>query len=119
MSAGALAALSIIFVAVAVAVALRRGRRRHRDAIAAVVAHSGAARCQAAIPLFRALAARGDQQAIAAAWEVLELPLLQALPDCPPDDKPDLVVALDACAQRCSNRDLSKRIMTLRRGIYP
>jgi hypothetical protein len=121
MSAGVILALAVA-IAVAIAIAVRSGRRgvaRHRDAIREVLAHNGAGRCLAAIPLLRTLAAGGDQQAIAAAWEALELPLVQALPDCPPDAKPELVVVLDACAQACSNRELTKRIMTLRRSIYP
>jgi hypothetical protein len=121
MSGGVIAAIGIIVVA-AILIALRSSRRGiaiHRDAIREVTAHNGAGRCLAAIPLFRTLAANGDQGAIAAAWEALELPLVQALPDCPPDAKPELVVVLDACAQACSNRELTKRIMTLRRSIYP
>jgi hypothetical protein len=121
MSAGVIAAVGLC-IAVAIAVAyrsLRRGPGVHRDAIREVLAHNGAGRCLAAIPLFRTLAAGGDQRAIATAWEALELPMVQALPDCPPDAKPELVVVLDACAQACSNRELTKRIMTLRRSIYP
>jgi hypothetical protein len=120
MSGGLIAVLGIIAaVAILIAWTTRRGIAIHRDAISAVTAHNGAGRCLAAIPLFRTLAANGDQRAIAAAWEALELPLVQALPDCPPDAKPELVLVLDACAQACSNRELTKRIMTLRRSIYP
>jgi hypothetical protein len=121
MSGGAIAVIAIV-AAVAILIALSargRGIAVHRDALRAVIAHNGAGRCLAAIPLLRTLAANGDQRAIAAAWEELELPLVQALPDCPPDAKPELVVVLDACAQACSNRELTKRIMTLRRSIYP
>ncbi len=121
MNGGVLAALGLcIAAAIIIAYRWRRhGLAIHRDAIREVVAHNGAGRCLAAIPLLRTLAAGGDQRTIAAAWEALELPLVQALPDCPPDAKPELVVVLDACAQACSNRELTKRIMTLRRSIYP
>lgn len=121
MSGGVIAGIALCLV-VAIIVAFRslgRALAIHRDAIREVLAHNGAGRCLAAIPLFRTLAAGGDQRAIAAAWEALELPLVQALPDCPPDAKPELVVVLDACAQACSNRELTKRVMTLRRSIYP
>jgi len=121
MSGGVIAAAGLCCAAAILIAVLsrRRGIAVHGDAIRAVAAHNGAGRCLAAIPLFRTLAARHDQHAIAAAWEELELPLVQALPDCPPDAKPELVVVLDACAQACSNRELTKRIMTLRRSIYP
>jgi len=121
MSAGAIAAVAACLAAAIILAyrARRGGIAIHRDALREVLAHNGAGRCLAAIPLLRTLAADGDQRAIAAAWEELELPLVQALPDCPPDAKPELVVVLDACAQACSNRELTKRIMTLRRSIYP
>jgi len=110
-----------VVVTVLVVSWLIRGRSTpiHPDALRAVLDANGARRCLAALRLFQELARRADEASIAHAWEALELPLLQALPDCPPDAKAELVLALDACALACGNRELDKRIMTLRRGLYP
>jgi hypothetical protein len=112
--------LGLIIVVVVVAWLIRgRSRVVHPDILRRVLHANGAGRCVAALRLFQDLAARRDEASIAIAWEALELPLLQALPDCPPDAKAALVLALDACAMACGNRDLDKRIMTLRDGLYP
>jgi len=102
-----------VVVTVLVVSWLIRGRSTpiHPDALRAVLDANGARRCLAALRLFQELARRADEASIAQAWEALELPLLHA--------KAELVLALDACALACGNRELDKRIMTLRRGLYP
>lgn len=98
---------------------LRRLSRSPRTAMARILAARGAARCVAAAHFLRGWAARPDpdQAALAAAWEQIELPLLQALPDCPPDFKIELVTALDEAVKACANREVAKRINTLRNSL--
>lgn len=86
-------------------------------AVAEVLAAQGTARCIAASRLFRRLAERRDERAIASAWDAVELPVVQALPDCPPDYKLELINTLDALANACATRDLAKRIMTMRNSL--
>ena len=77
----------------------------------------GAARCVEAARLLRRLTERGDSAAIAQAWETIELPLLQAIPDCPPDYKVELINALDASARACRVVESARRIMTMRNAL--
>lgn len=86
-------------------------------AVEDVLAAQGTARCIAASRLFRGLAARRDERAIARVWEAVELPVVQALPDCPPDYKIELINALDALANACATRELAKRIMAMRNSL--
>ena len=51
------------------------------------------------------------------AVDALELPLLQALPDCPPSAKAGLADALEACARVTANRAAAKRLMALRNAL--
>jgi hypothetical protein len=115
-------ALSFLLIVAAVALVLfmvrwAGGHRALGGAIDGVLATHGAVRCLKAAQLLRAMARKGDQQAMLATWERLELPLLQALPDCPPDAKPGLMQALDELAKASTNRELAKRVMTLRNGL--
>lgn len=116
-----LVALSGVLVAAAAVWLLWRWLRRSaapaRAGVAQVLAAQGPARCQCAIGLLRRLAARGDGRAIAQALDAIELPLLQAIPDCPPVLKPELVDALDACAARTANRAVAKRLVDLRNAL--
>jgi hypothetical protein len=96
---------------------LRRLSRSPRTATARILAAQGAARCVAAAKFLRDWTARPDQAALALAWERIELPLLQALPDCPPDYKIELVTALDEAVKACANREVAKRINTLRNSL--
>jgi hypothetical protein len=112
-----LLAAAALVLAVMLIYWLRRPRIDQRGAIERVLAANGAARCVEAARTLRALAAGSDQGAIAGIWEGIELPLLQALPDCPPDYKVELINALDACAKACTARDLAKRIMTMRNSL--
>lgn len=95
----------------------RRGAGPARAGIAEVLAAQGPVRCACAVGLLRRLAARGDPRAIANALDAIELPLLQAIPDCPPPLKPDLVDALDACAARSPNRAVARRLSDLRNAL--
>lgn len=116
-----------LFLAVAVATAalaafalvawLRQGRLGVAGRLDEVLAAHGAARCLASTALLRRLAASGRQTAILAAVDALELPLLQALPDCPPSAKAGLADALEACARVTANRAAAKRLMALRNAL--
>lgn len=80
-----------------------------------MLAAHGAARCLAALELLPWLTAHPEQ--IVAAWERCELPLVQALPDCPPASKAPLLRALENCSAACRNRDVARRIMVLRDSL--
>ncbi len=82
-----------------------------------LLAAHGSARCVEATRLLRRLAERGDSAAITLAWEAIELPLLQAVPDCPPDYKVELINALDACARSCRVVEVARRVMTMRNSL--
>ena len=75
----------------------------------------GAARCLLAIEVVRRLT--GDPAGIPAAWERIELPLVQDLPDCPPDAKAPLLRALEDCAAACRHRETARRIMLVRDSL--
>jgi hypothetical protein len=99
-------------------------RRRSRPS-AAVLDHQlevalksvGPGRCEAAIDLLYGLARRGDEGLIERSWERLELPLLEAVPDCPPHRKSDLMRALEACHGLVRRRDLQRRLIDMRNGL--
>jgi hypothetical protein len=86
-------------------------------AVERVIAAHGASRCIEAARLLRDLAARGDSAGIARDFDAIELPLVQAIPDCPPDYKAELIAALDACARSCRIVEVTKRIMTMRNSM--
>ena len=86
-------------------------------AVEKVITANGAARCVEATRLMRALAARGDSAAIVRDFNAIEMPLLQAIPDCPPDYKVELIAALDGCSRACRVVEASKRIMTMRNSM--
>lgn len=111
--------LVLIGLALALPGLLRRylGGEGRAGEVEAVLAAEGAARCLAAVACCQALARRGDPASIALAWSRLELPLLQALPDCPPDLKPALASALEALHGATGQRSVQKSIMDLRRGL--
>lgn len=89
---------------------------RHPDVRKALSAH-GAARCVAATHALDELGRKGDSERIAAAWSLLEMPLLETLPDCPPDYKVPLINALDACARVCRVVDTSRAMVTMRNSL--
>jgi hypothetical protein len=114
----ALSGLLVVAVAATIFWAwLRRGGGPARAGVAQVLAAVGPARCQCATGLLRRLAARGDARSIASSLDAIELPLLQAIPDCPPPLKPELVDALDACAACTANRAVAKRLVDLRNAL--
>jgi hypothetical protein len=82
-----------------------------------VLGSAGPARCAAAANVLDALAAVGDSEQIVDAWERLEGPLLEALPDCPPPLKTRLADALAACANACANRVTAQGLMTVRNSL--
>lgn len=111
--------LLIAGVIVAIFLVMRVMRRQDlsRGAVQKVLSAVGPARCLAAVRVINDLKNDANQQATAAVWDAIELPLLQALPDCPPNAKPLLMNALDALAKATANRELAKRVMTLRNGL--
>lgn len=111
----------LIFAAIVIAVfAVLRLVRKHQnsqDAVAKVLSSVGPARCLAAIKVVTSLKQEANQRATVAVWDAIELPLVQALPDCPPNAKPVLMNALDSLAKATANRELAKRVMTLRNSL--
>jgi hypothetical protein len=82
-----------------------------------VCAAHGATRCVRAMELLEELARTGDAQAVAAAWTVLELPLVEALPDCPPQAKLRLITACEAAAGIATHRETAKGLMAVRNSL--
>lgn len=94
--------------------------RRSRDGARlarSVCATHGARRCVKAMELLETLVEAEDGAAVAAAWGVLELPLLEALPDCPPDLKFRLITACEAAAGITAHRDTAKGLMAVRNSL--
>jgi hypothetical protein len=119
-----LAALAIAFIAM-FAPRLLRGMRMPSfprlggvgaGALRAVLIEVGPRRCLAAADLLERLSGE-DTARIAAAWGELEGPLLEALPDCPPDAKERLAVALANCASACRHRASAQGMMSLRNSL--
>jgi hypothetical protein len=90
-------------------------RRSPTSRIDRVLAAHGAQRCLAALEFLPWLTSHPDD--IVAAWERCELPLVQAVPDCPPDAKAPLLRALENCSAACRNRDVARRIMVVRDSL--
>lgn len=88
-----------------------------RGQLGRVLTAHGPARCIAAAHYLDQLAKREDSAAITAAWARLEMPLLEALPDCPPDYKLPLINALDACARPCRVVATARAIITMRNSL--
>ncbi|MBA2479312.1 MAG: hypothetical protein H0V44_01520 [Planctomycetes bacterium] len=111
-----------IVVGTVLALVIAFGRRRSRTAASGIedaLAAHGAMRCIAIEGVLARLATRGGSPDIVAAWARLERPLLEALPDCPPDLKAPLAWTLERCAQACSNRAIAQSLMTVRNGLMP
>jgi hypothetical protein len=96
-----------------------RGRNRTARPVdlSQVMAAVGPRRVAAATTVLEALAQDGHSDAIAATWHALEGPLLEALPDCPPEAKTDLAAALAACAEACANRESAQGMMLIRNSL--
>ena len=109
-----IAILSICGLLAAVILVRRRQAASVVDAAAEVLATHGASRVILATRLIRRLT---GSQALVEVWERIELPLLQALPDCPPDFKAELIAALDAAARSCARRDTASRLVTMRNSL--
>ncbi len=92
-------------------------RRRQAESLtAAFLGAAGPRRCLLAPALLRRLAS-DPADARQRAWDRIEIPLLQAIPDCPPALKGELVDALDGLAKVSTNRSLAKRINDLRNSV--
>jgi hypothetical protein len=94
----------------------RRGRDGTRLAAMVIAAH-GARRCVKAMELLEMLARAEDGAAVAAAWQDLEMPLLEALPDCPPEQKHRLITACEAAAAVTAHRETAKGLMAVRNSL--
>ena len=109
--------LVIAIMAVLIWMMRRVANPRSHEARAREVADFvGPRRLREASTLLRQAARRGEAW-IAPVWEVLELPLVEAIPDCPPPTRLELVAVLEACHERCRNRELQKRLMTFRNSL--
>ena len=108
---------AVIIIAILATLRLVRKHESSKDAVQKLLGSVGPARCLAAIKVVTALKQEANQRATVAVWDAIELPLVQALPDCPPNAKPLLMNALDALAKATANRELAKRVMTLRNGL--
>ncbi len=95
---------------------VRRGKDGTRLARTVCAAH-GAQRCIKAMELLEALVEAEDGHAVAAAWGELELPLLEALPDCPPDLKFRLITACETAAAITAHRETAKGLMAVRNAL--
>lgn len=93
----------------------RAGRRRRE--IDRVLRSIGSRRCAEALAMMRRLADRGSTAEIVAIWDRVELPLIEAVPDCPPLIKGELIAALDACALACRHVETARRINTVRNSM--
>jgi hypothetical protein len=82
-----------------------------------ILGAKGAVRCLIATEIFQQFAERGNNATISVLWEAVEMPLLQALPDCPPDQKLPLANALTDAAKRVTNRGVAKRMMDVRNSL--
>lgn len=78
---------------------------------------TGPRRCELSVGLLRHLQRVKPENEIHRIWEEVELPLVQAIPDCPPELKPVLIKRLDALYKTCRNRSYQQRIMTLRNSL--
>lgn len=87
--------------------------RRIDDAIEAV----GPKRCEIAIEIITGMARSAPKGAIPELWRRLELPLLQALPDCPPPIREQLGEALEALHAATAVRDIQRSVMELRSSL--
>ncbi|TVR43757.1 MAG: hypothetical protein EA402_08785 [Planctomycetota bacterium] len=119
-------ALTILLIAGAVVIiALLALARLARSASTAAFASEcedflvavGARRCELAVGLLRHLQRVQPESELHAIWERIELPLVEALPDCPPELKNILMKRLDLLHNRCRNREYQRRIMTLRNSL--
>ncbi len=90
-------------------------RRSSNQLLTRVLDRQGPARCVAAVAALNTL--REDPEALPRAWERIELPLVQALPDCPPATKVLLQRALEDCAGSCRHRETAQRIMVVRDSL--
>jgi flagellar biosynthesis component FlhA len=110
--------VSVVLIAM-ITLILRFSKRSQRihDTINEFTAARGAVRCMMAREAFEQLSDSGNNATIIPLWNALEMPLLQALPDCPPQIKEPLANALSECAKRVTNRDVAKRMMTMRNSL--
>jgi hypothetical protein len=107
----------VILVLVSLATRQRRAEAAIRGLLRRALDSHGAGRCVAAIAVLRHLRDLGAAETVAGAWDALELPLLDALPDCPPEYKAPLREALEDVAHRCAKRDVARRVMVMRDSL--
>ncbi|TVR09784.1 MAG: hypothetical protein EA401_12645 [Planctomycetota bacterium] len=79
----------------------------------------GPRRCELAAGVLRHLKRVDPPQRRQEIWDHIEMPLLEALPDCPPELKPILINRLDELYRSLKHRDYQRRIMTMRNSLVP
>ncbi len=81
----------------------------------------GAARLSALSLIIEDMAKRGGGRfagnTLFEQWELLEIPLLEVLPDCPPDERTVLIARLNALYEATAHRALQKQVMDMRRKL--
>jgi hypothetical protein len=116
---GLIVAIIVVLLVVVCAIAFlaRSAGRLAMDAeLANTLESTGAQRCHHAVALLR-LAGRLDRERLHSLWEQIELPLLEAMPDCPPDLKPLLIGRFDMLHGRTKHREYQRRIMAVRNAL--
>jgi len=78
---------------------------------------SGPRRCELSVGFLRHLQRVSPEMEIHRIWEQVELPLVEALPDCPPELKPLIIKRLDTLHKQCRHREYQRRIMTVRNSL--
>ncbi len=113
--------LLVVACVIAALIAMAARQRRADAAVKGLMRRAleanGAGRCIASLAVLRQLRDLSAPETVAGAWDVLELPLLDALPDCPPDYKTPLREALEDVAKRCAKRDIARRVMVMRDAL--
>jgi hypothetical protein len=94
-----------------------KGNDNIRSTVQTILGAKGAVRCLIATEVFKQLAVRGSNATISTLWEAVEMPLLQSIPDCPPDHKLPLANALTDAAKKVTNRAVAKRMMDMRNSL--
>ena len=107
----------VIVALIAMAARQRRSDVAVKGLMRRALEANGAGRCIAALAVLRQLRDLSAPETVAGAWDVLELPLLDALPDCPPDYKTPMREALEDVAKRCAKRDIAQRMMVMRDAL--
>lgn len=114
----AVAALMGCMIALAV-LARRASTQAFVDGLDDFPQAPGPRRCELAVGVLRHLKRVDPPERRQEIWDAIELPLLQALPDCPPELKPIMINRLDDLHRSIKHREYQRRIMTMRNSLVP